>query len=37
MINEHGQLWFYQGWADAMRAEDWPEWRAHHAIPGGTL
>jgi nitrite reductase/ring-hydroxylating ferredoxin subunit len=37
MINEHAQLWFYQGWADAMKAENWPEWRADHAVPGGTL
>jgi phenylpropionate dioxygenase-like ring-hydroxylating dioxygenase large terminal subunit len=37
MINEHGQLWFYQAWADAMRAESWDELRTHHARPTGTL
>jgi phenylpropionate dioxygenase-like ring-hydroxylating dioxygenase large terminal subunit len=37
MINEHGQLWFYQAWADAMKAESWDDLRAHHACPAGTL
>jgi hypothetical protein len=37
MINEHGQLWFYQAWADAMRAESWDDLRAHHALPTGTM
>jgi hypothetical protein len=37
MINEHGQLWFYQAWADAMRAASWPELRAQHTRPTATL
>lgn len=37
MINEHAQLWFYQSWADAMNAGDWPAWRARHIRPTGTI
>ncbi len=37
MINEHAQLWFYQAWADYLKAENWADLRAHHAVPGGTL
>jgi phenylpropionate dioxygenase-like ring-hydroxylating dioxygenase large terminal subunit len=37
MINEHAQLWFYQSWADAMNANDWPAWRANHVRPEGTM
>jgi phenylpropionate dioxygenase-like ring-hydroxylating dioxygenase large terminal subunit len=37
MYNEHAQLWFYQGWADAMKAGDWDALRAHHTRPAGTL
>jgi hypothetical protein len=37
MINEHAQLWFYQAWADALKAGDWAELRDHHAQPVGTI
>jgi hypothetical protein len=37
MINEHGQLWFYQAWAEALKANDWAELRANHARPHGTI
>ena len=37
MINEHGPLWFYRAWADALRASDWNDLRAHHARPTGTI
>jgi phenylpropionate dioxygenase-like ring-hydroxylating dioxygenase large terminal subunit len=37
MINEHGQIWFYRFWADAMAASDWKELKANHSRPGGTM
>lgn len=37
MINEHGPLWFYRTWADAMKAESWDDYRTHHPRPVGRV
>jgi phenylpropionate dioxygenase-like ring-hydroxylating dioxygenase large terminal subunit len=37
MINEHAQLWFYQAWADALKANDWTDLRANHTRPHGSI
>jgi len=37
-VNEHGQLWLYQAWADWMAAEDWEDLRCNHTpVPSGTI
>ncbi len=37
-VNEHAQLWHYQGWADWMAAESWADLKAHHApLPVGIV
>jgi nitrite reductase/ring-hydroxylating ferredoxin subunit len=37
-INEHGQRWTYQAWADWMSARDWPELKATHTpAPRGRI
>ena len=38
VVNEHGQRWTYQAWADWMSAKDWPELKAQHTpVPRGTI
>ncbi|MGE0057596.1 MAG: SRPBCC family protein, partial [Dehalococcoidia bacterium] len=32
-VNEHGQLWTYQGWADYMGAASWADLKANHTRP----
>ncbi|MGE0057434.1 MAG: SRPBCC family protein [Dehalococcoidia bacterium] len=37
-VNEHGQLWLYQAWADWMAAESWDDLKRNHTeVPGGTI
>ncbi len=37
-INEHGQRWTYQAWADWMSARSWSELEANHTpAPRGTI
>lgn len=36
-VNEHGQFWTLQAWADWMSADDWADLEEHHSIPVGTL
>ena len=36
-VNEHGQLWTYQAWAEWMSAADWPELQREHSVPGANL
>jgi hypothetical protein len=37
MVNEHGQMWFYGFWSDAMAASNWNDLKAHHALPVGMM
>ncbi|MEM7221059.1 MAG: aromatic ring-hydroxylating dioxygenase subunit alpha [Pseudomonadota bacterium] len=33
VVNEHGQRWTYQAWADWLAAPDWPSLVANHTAP----
>lgn len=33
VVNEHGQRWTYQAWAEWMDATDWADLRANHSLP----
>jgi 3-phenylpropionate/trans-cinnamate dioxygenase alpha subunit len=33
VVNEHGQRWTYQAWADWMTAENWQTLKTNHTVP----
>lgn len=38
VVNEHGQLWTYQAWADWMDAETWGDLERNHTpVPSGAI
>lgn len=37
MLNEHGQLWFYRTWSEAMQAADWAAYASAHSRPGARV
>ena len=36
-VTEHPQLWHYRAWSEWMAAESWPDLKANHSEPRGTV